>query len=61
MLLSSHDDPQAAADFLLCDLKVQLVELGALPPEAMSHYRDRVADIAAAILSTATNSPRATQ
>jgi hypothetical protein len=57
-LLATHDDPSAAADYLLCDLEGQLVQLGALPAEAVSHYRDRAADIAARLYEIAANSPR---
>jgi len=49
MMLNSHDDPQAAADFLLCDLEHDLSLLGDLlveNPHVADHYRARLADAA---------------
>lgn len=58
MLLSHHEDPEAAADFLLCDLEQNLRDLGLLPTEALGHFRDRMADIAETLKSQAINVPR---
>lgn len=58
MLLSAHDDPLAAADFLLCDIERDVTALGALPPEPIRHFRDRVADVAADLNRIAVQNPR---
>jgi hypothetical protein len=58
MLLASHDDPSAAADYLLCDIEQDLEAMGLLPPEALSHFRDRAADVAARLRDMADKSPR---
>lgn len=57
-LLSSHDDPQAAADYLLCDIEEELEAMGLLPVEALSHFRERAADVAAKLRNFAASAPR---
>ena len=57
-LLSSHDDPRTAADYLLGDIERDLAAVGLLPSEALGHFRDRMADIADTLKSHAINAPR---
>lgn len=58
MLLSVHDDPNTAADYLLDDIEQDLEAMGLLPPEALSHFRDRAADVAAKLRQFADEAPR---
>lgn len=58
MLLASHDDPHSAADYLLSDIEQDLETMGLPPPEALSHFRDRAADVAAKLHEMAAKSPR---
>lgn len=57
MLLSTHDDPHAAADFLLTEIEADLEALGALPAD-LSHFRERMADVAAQLREHAIRAPR---